>query len=30
MAERGIGGLAAARLWATDRFPYLATWLFGA
>jgi predicted metal-dependent peptidase len=30
MAERGIGGLAAARLWATDRFPYLATGLFGA
>src|ERR1700723_2522820 len=30
MAERGIEGLAAARLWATDRFPYLATGLFGA
>jgi predicted metal-dependent peptidase len=30
VAERGIGGLAAARLWATDRFPYLATGLFGA
>ncbi len=30
MAERGIAGLAAARLWATDRFPYLATGLFGA
>jgi predicted metal-dependent peptidase len=30
MAERGIQGLAAARLWATDRFPYLATGLFGA
>ena len=30
MAERGIDGLAAARLWATDRFPYLATGLFGA
>ena len=30
MAERGIPGLAAARLWATDRFPYLATGLFGA
>jgi predicted metal-dependent peptidase len=30
MAERGINGLAAARLWATDRFPYLATGLFGA
>src|SRR6202041_2749023 len=29
MAERGIEGLAAARLWATDRFPYLATGLFG-
>jgi predicted metal-dependent peptidase len=28
--ERGIQGLAAARLWATDRFPYLATGLFGA
>jgi len=28
--ERGIEGLAAARLWATDRFPYLATGLFGA
>jgi predicted metal-dependent peptidase len=27
--ERGIDGLAAARLWATDRFPYLATGLFG-
>jgi predicted metal-dependent peptidase len=27
---RGIEGLAAARLWATDRFPYLATGLFGA
>ena len=30
MTERGIQGLAAARLWATDRFPYLATGLFGA
>ena len=30
MVERGIQGLAAARLWATDRFPYLATGLFGA
>jgi predicted metal-dependent peptidase len=30
MTERGIDGLAAARLWATDRFPYLATGLFGA
>ena len=30
MAERGLPGLAAARLWATDRFPYLATGLFGA
>ena len=28
--RRGIEGLAAARLWATDRFPYLATGLFGA
>jgi predicted metal-dependent peptidase len=26
----GIAELAAARLWATDRFPYLATGLFGA
>jgi predicted metal-dependent peptidase len=26
----GIAQLAAARLWATDRFPYLATGLFGA
>ena len=30
MTERGVQGLAAARLWATDRFPYLATGLFGA
>jgi predicted metal-dependent peptidase len=30
VAERGLDGLAAARLWATDRFPYLATGLFGA
>jgi predicted metal-dependent peptidase len=30
MTERRIDGLAAARLWATDRFPYLATGLFGA
>jgi predicted metal-dependent peptidase len=30
MAERRIDGVAAARLWATDRFPYLATGLFGA
>jgi predicted metal-dependent peptidase len=30
VAERRIEGLAAARLWATDRFPYLATGLFGA
>ena len=30
MAERELDGLAAARLWATDRFPYLATGLFGA
>jgi predicted metal-dependent peptidase len=28
--SRRIEGLAAARLWATDRFPYLATGLFGA
>ena len=30
MVARGLEGLAAARLWATDRFPYLATGLFGA
>jgi predicted metal-dependent peptidase len=30
MTGRGIDGLAAARLWATDRFPYLATGVFGA
>ena len=30
MTGPGIEGLAAARLWATDRFPYLATGLFGA
>jgi predicted metal-dependent peptidase len=30
VAERGVEGLAAARLWATDRFPYLASGLFGA
>jgi predicted metal-dependent peptidase len=32
MTERGLEGLAAARLWATagGRFPYLATGLFGA
>ena len=30
MAERRVDGLPAARLWATDRFPYLATGLFGA
>src|ERR1700733_9578842 len=30
MAERGIEGLAAARLWAATRFPYLATGGFGA
>jgi predicted metal-dependent peptidase len=32
MVERGLDGLAAARLWATaaGRFPYLATGLFGA
>jgi predicted metal-dependent peptidase len=30
MADRGIGGLAGARLWAATRFPYLATGVFGA
>ena len=30
MTGRGLDGVAAARLWATDRFPYLATGLFGA
>jgi predicted metal-dependent peptidase len=30
VAERGIGGLAGARLWAATRFPYLATGVFGA
>src|SRR5579862_9488151 len=30
MSGRGLEGVAAARLWATDRFPYLATGLFGA
>ena len=30
MTGRRIDGLAAARLWATDRFPYLATGLFSA
>jgi len=30
MAERRVEGVAAARLWATGRFPYLATGLFGA
>ncbi len=30
MSGRGLEGIAAARLWATDRFPYLATGLFGA
>lgn len=30
LAPRRIENLAAARLWATDRFPYLATGLFGA
>ena len=30
MAERGIAGLAGARLWAATRFPYLATGVFGA
>ncbi len=29
MPERGIEGLAAARLWAATRFPYLATGVFG-
>jgi len=28
--DRGIEGLAAARLWAATKFPYLATGLFGA
>jgi predicted metal-dependent peptidase len=30
LAEHGIEGLAAARLWAATRFPYLATGVFGA
>ena len=30
MTERGIEGLAAARLWAATRFPYLASGVFGA
>jgi predicted metal-dependent peptidase len=30
MTGRRIEGVAAARLWATDRFPYLASGLFGA
>ena len=30
MAEHGIEGLAAARLWAATKFPYLATGVFGA
>ena len=30
VANHGIEGLAAARLWAATRFPYLATGLFGA
>jgi predicted metal-dependent peptidase len=30
LTERGIEGLAAARLWAATRFPYLATGVFGA
>jgi predicted metal-dependent peptidase len=30
VAERDIEGLAAARLWAAVRFPYLATGVFGA
>jgi predicted metal-dependent peptidase len=28
--DRGVEGLAAARLWAASKFPYLATGLFGA
>ena len=28
-AERGVEGLAAARLWAASKFPYLASGLFG-
>jgi len=30
LTERGIDGLAAARLWAATRFPYLASGVFGA
>ena len=30
MPEHGIDHLAAARLWAATRFPYLATGVFGA
>jgi predicted metal-dependent peptidase len=30
LAEHGIEGLAAARLWAATKFPYLATGVFGA
>jgi len=30
VADRGIEGLAAARLWSATRFPYLATGVFGA
>ena len=30
MPEHGIKGLAAARLWAATKFPYLATGVFGA
>ena len=30
MADHGIQGLAAARLWAATKFPYLATGVFGA
>ena len=29
-SDRGIDGLAAARLWAASKFPYLATGVFGA
>jgi predicted metal-dependent peptidase len=30
MSDSGLDGLAAARLWAASRFPYLATGVFGA
>ena len=30
MTDSGLDGLAAARLWAASRFPYLATGVFGA